>query len=410
MISFVTNLLNKKNLVGRLRAIGVIIRYPLREWMYFIANNKFALKVVGRTELFDNDKYRIRHFGCEEYLIVSAPDRNSGKLPSFIQKEIGKLRTWKQPLVFEVADAELVSSAAVGFDREGNLIADTSNPKNLARTLPAIALLLKHLPQWKIPQQDTVFSLVSGHKNYFHWVTECLTRIEGLEYYQAQTGNKPTLIVDTNPTQWQIESLKLLGYEVDNCLRWNWSKLKVKQLVVSSFRRERIISPETCKWLRDRILENLPDSDSTQSLSPKVYISRPKTAGRRVANEDEVLAALMPLGFVAYTLENLSFADQVRLFSQAEIIIATHGAALTNILFAQNLSVIEIFGSFGESYYFLLAKALGFQYGCLQSSDRIGNLANEKYSNLIVDATELKALASDMLSHSNRLKSVTSYQ
>jgi len=35
-------------------------------------------------------------------------------------------------------------------------------------------------------------------------------------------------------------------------------------------------------------------------------------------------------------------SDQVRLFSQAEIVVAPHGAGLTNILFAENLIVIEL--------------------------------------------------------------------
>lgn len=53
---------------------------------------------------------------------------------------------------------------------------------------------------------------------------------------------------------------------------------------------------------------------------------------------------MSPLGFVAYTLEDMSFSDQVRLLSQAEMVVAAHGAGLTNIIFSQNLIVIELFG------------------------------------------------------------------
>jgi len=149
-------------------------------------------------------------------------------------------------------------------------------------------------------------------------------------------------------------------------------RIKVERLVVPSFRHgpNGLMSATGCRWLRQRIFSNLPDVESKQlSFSSKIYISRPKTVGRYLINEDEVLEALTPFGFVAYTLENLSLSDQVKLFSQAEIVVSAHGAGLTNMIFAQNLIVIELFGSFGIPTLFLLAK-VGFQYGCLMSESQ----------------------------------------
>jgi hypothetical protein len=398
MKSFIVNLFKTKILVGRLRAIVVIIRYPLRAWIYSIAS-KFALNVVNRKELSsNNEKYHILHFGVEESVLVSEPNSKLNELPSFIKKKIGTILTWEQPFVSEVANAEIVGSTAIGFDRESNLIAETTNPYNLARGLPIRTLLLKNLPTWRFLEQDTVCSLVCGHRNYYHWLTESLTRIEGLEYYQEHIGRKSALIIDANLSKWQIESLRLLGYEPDDCLRWNWSKIKVKRLVIPSFRRKGTISPTTCRWLRDRLVSNLPDLGSKKPLfSSRIYISRAKTAGRRVINEDDVLEALKPFGFVAYTLEEMSFTDQVRLFSQAEIVVAAHGAGLTNIMFAQNLKVIELFGSYGDAAYFILSKVLGFDYGCLWLGDEEKNLPGEKYNGIVIDIAKLRALVEEML-------------
>jgi len=62
------------------------------------------------------------------------------------------------------------------------------------------------------------------------------------------------------------------------------------------------MSATGCRWLRQHIFSNLPDVESKQlSFSSKIYISRPKTVGRYLINEDEVLEALTPFGFVAYT-------------------------------------------------------------------------------------------------------------
>jgi hypothetical protein len=160
------------------------------------------------------------------------------------------------------------------------------------------------------------------------------------------------------------------------------------------------------------MLSNLPDVGSNKlSFSSRVYISRPKTAGRCVINEDEVLAALKPFGFVAYTPENMSFVDEVRLFSQAEIVVAAHGSGLANIIFAQNLIVIELFGSTGVPCFLTLAKALGFHYGCLTSGlNSRNNHSFEQRNNIMMNTAKLRNLVADMLHiYSDRQPASTTY-
>jgi hypothetical protein len=236
---------------------------------------------------------------------------------------------------------------------------------------------------------------------------QSLIKLEGLEYYQEQTGIKPVLIIPSNLPKWKIESLRLLGYEPDDCIQWNRSRIKVKQLVVPSFRHgpNGLMSATACRWLRQRMFSNLPDLGSQQlSFSSRIYISRPKTVGRHIINEDEVMEALTPFGFVAYTLENLSFSDQVRLFSQAEVVVSPHGAGLTNIIFAENLIVVELFGSFGIPTLFLISKALGFHYGCLMSDPHGRNQYSKKFNGIMVDIDKFQAQYNNIMVDVARLR------
>ncbi len=407
MTSFIVDLLKKKIRGGRRKFVLANIRKPLRRWMLSTATGKLGLNMVTREELFNNsEKYNVLPFGSEESIVVSEPYNGSDEAPRFITNRIGTI-TLKKPFVSEVANAQLVGPTAVGFDREGKLLLETVDPTQeilKTRLIPTRTLILKNLPSWGVTQLDTVCSLVNWtDKNYFHWMTDCLLRLEGLEYYQEQTGRKPVLLIDSNPSKWQVESLRLLGYAPEDCIRWNGSRIKVKRLVVPSFRREEsmeqsLISATAYQWLRQRMLSNLPDVGSSElSFSSRIYISRPKTAGRNVVNEDEVLEALTTLGFVAYTLENMSFVDQIRLFSQAKIVVAPHGAGLINTIFApQNLNIIELFTSFGHSSFLVLSNGLGFQYACLSSGDDTG-----QYSDIMVDVAKLRALVADMLHLSN---------
>ena len=397
MTALLINRLKKKIIVGRSRAIGGMIKYPLRQWMVSTATNQLDLQIVTRNQLLNREN-RVFPFGAAESIAISPPFNHS-EIPSSISNKSG-VATYQQPFVCEVADAELVGPTAVGFNKQGQLISETVTPSRSQRAfekgIPMPTLILKNLPSFGVAQIESACSLVNYCKGYSHWLFDCLTRLEGLEYYQQQTGIKPTLIVDAHLPKWKQESLLLLGYDPDQCLRWEHSRLKVKHLVVSSFRNgQRLVSPAACRWLRQRFYHNLPESSLL--CSPRIYISRPQSAGRHVINEAEVLQALAPWGFKAYTLEKMSFADQVRLFSQAEMVVAPHGAGLANIAFAENLSgVIEIFGACVNPLYFRLSKALGAEYGCLTFGYTGTNQVSKKYSGITVDVPKLRNLVADM--------------
>jgi hypothetical protein len=99
--------------------------------------------------------------------------------------------------------------------------------------------------------------------------------------------------------------------------------------------------------------------------------SEKKTSGnqrRSIPNFGDLekhLASTCP-DFKAVVLENTSLADQIELFQPADVIIAQHGAALVNILFARpGTKIIEIAPPQQPLEYFSrLAECLGLNYCC----------------------------------------------
>lgn len=381
----------------------------LRRKYIFLFLKKLGLKILTRAEIFKSpEKYPVHYFGSEEVITFA----DSGEIPENIKKEFPSFTAvFSKPFVCEFANAELAGPFAVGFDEDGAIIMETTTPifaqdHQLELSVPSRTLIIKKLSRAKAPQVDIACSLVHPWgKNYSHWMFDCLIRIEGLEFYQKQTGLKPTLIIDSEPTSWQIESLKLLGYGPDDYIYWNTAKLQVKKLVVPAFRRHdhkvhqlyHVESISACKWLRQRMLRNISGAESEKlSFSSKIYISRRKTWSRRVINEDEVIAALAPFGFVAYTLEDMSVLDKVRLFAQAEIVVAPIGAGTTHIIFSQNLTLIELFStSLYNASFCSLARGLGFQYGCLRCHSPFTDV-HGMGADIIVNVDELQQLVAKM--------------
>lgn len=116
--------------------------------------------------------------------------------------------------------------------------------------------------------------------------------------------------------------------------------------------------------------ESMHGEPSKQSR--RIYISRSDAKNRRVANENEILPELELRGFEVVTLTELSAFDQVRLFAHASIVVAPHGAGLTNIAFApRKAKVMEIFSPlYGTKAYWVLCAALGHRYTAFVGFDK----------------------------------------
>jgi capsular polysaccharide biosynthesis protein len=83
-----------------------------------------------------------------------------------------------------------------------------------------------------------------------------------------------------------------------------------------------------------------------------------------LSDKNEVFEFLASRGFEKVILEDLQIKEQIRLFCEARVVVASHGAGLTNIMFMQKgQSVVEL-KSDNNNYwcYFSLARVYGLNY------------------------------------------------
>ena len=393
--------------------LRIIYREGYHLWreisVFLFANwlQKSHFPILSQEDLLANSqKYQLREFGKEE-TIELGKFVTTKIIPSRIPAKIAiKSEQVFKPFVCELDDVEIIGKSPVAFDRDRKLIIETTSPifnpmpTHIAKNVPIKTILAaKTSPETTQPKIDIACLLINPwSNNFWHWTVDTITQLEGIEYYYKQTGIKPKLIVEANLRGWQRESLRLLGYENQDLILWQDYRRTVSKLIVPSFRRaynqrqHGEISVSACQWLRKTVLQNLiQDPNLDESLSEKVYISRHKALGRRVSNETEVMAALQPLGFQLYVLEEMSYTDQVSLFAQAKVIIAPHGAGLTNLLFAEKPIILELFGAYVGNEFANLSRSLGFQYGCLACVSAKGEM-RVKDGDMVVDVNEMLEL------------------
>jgi hypothetical protein len=194
--------------------------------------------------------------------------------------------------------------------------------------------------------------------NYYHWMLDVLPRLLFAERFDRLRAMP--MIVQRGITQTQRESLRILGIPPDRIIEFNGHHWQVEQLYYIQPGLTLNPTPLHVQWLRERFaLHSLTRS------TRRLYISREDSTSRRVINERDLVKELGLYGFEVVTLRGRSFADQVQLFSEAEIIVGPHGAGFTNAVFAQpGASLIELFSpSWMNGCFWALANACGHRYG-----------------------------------------------
>lgn len=227
---------------------------------------------------------------------------------------------------------------------------------------------------------DTAILMDCWWPGYYKWVIECLPQFQLVD----ETNLDPSVIIRSNPPSWMIESLQLLGVDQSQIIEYD-KPSKVRSAIIPSFQFRDYhtprIAPNDIQWLRKSLMNNSTSND----YSKRIYVSRQDADNRRVRNREELLDVISNYGFEAYILEKMSVEQQIKLFGQAETVVAPHGAGLTNIVFSNNISVIELFPyEITSDVYFCISQLLDHDYNYLQC-ERLDQ-------DMIVDTEELKTI------------------
>jgi capsular polysaccharide biosynthesis protein len=117
---------------------------------------------------------------------------------------------------------------------------------------------------------------------------------------------------------------------------------------------------------RPELLKSVREAVCTFPRTPyrKLYISRAKAGRRHLQNRREIWALLRDAGFERVFMEEIRFDDQVALMQEASVVVAPHGAGLTNMMFcAPRTHVVEIADlSFPNPNFYALASAMELNY------------------------------------------------
>lgn len=172
--------------------------------------------------------------------------------------------------------------------------------------------------------------------NFYHWCHDSLLRLHGvIEHLPPDT----CVLVPGWLRPVQVETLARLGFGADRLVR-------VTGLVTLELGTLHSVPQATMpgshqadaeRWLSARFKAAIGCDGTTGTR--RLYVSR-RSARRAVVNEAEVVALLDRFGFEVVVAEALPFAEQVRVFAGASVIVGGHGAGLYHMVHAAPGAVV----------------------------------------------------------------------
>jgi capsular polysaccharide biosynthesis protein len=180
--------------------------------------------------------------------------------------------------------------------------------------------------------------------NYYHWLMEAILR---LSTQDKETLKKAKIVLNKPILNFQEESLKFLFDLSNEQIHCQQNKvLKASTILLAPFQHIRNSQTQRTNLYNPTVIQKVNALASSKAIksntAKKIIISRESATERRIANIHLLLEEFKD--FELIQLENKTFEEQVNLFHNAEVIIATHGAGLTNLLWAtQKLVLIELF-------------------------------------------------------------------
>ena len=246
-------------------------------------------------------------------------------------------------------------------------------------------------PRVKKKFKGRVFNLAqgaSGHNNFSHWLLDMLPKLklyneifkfEDLDYLYLNKLNS-----------FQKKSLELLGLQNLKIIDSNhYRHIECEELIAtqhpSYFKgfildQAKHVPDWIVKWLRDSFLEK----SKKINIKKNIFIDRSLSNFKhsQIINLEETQNLLKEKNFDIVKLENLSFDEQIYVFSNAKIVIGAHGAGLTNLCFSkEKTKVIEIRSS--EPGY-------GFQNKVYERISKINNLDYSLFSTPYLNEKNLR--------------------
>lgn len=233
--------------------------------------------------------------------------------------------------------------------------------------LPSVSHYIKKRFRKPICISDAILFDCVLANNHFHFFSDVVTKLFLLQRYNIATT---TVLIGK-----EIYTYPLFQYylQTDFFSKFTWIQLDTaKNYIGKNLWVVRPQSYDKSLWLQALHITPIPHTLS----HPRIFLYRNKKSGRNLINNTEIKAFLESYNFTAIDAGELSIQDQISLFSSAHIVVAIHGAGITNMLFSyhNNPTLLELIPENRIAcQYYWMSHMLGYTYAPILGTALVNN-------------------------------------
>lgn len=405
-LAVLTNILVTKeyytvlNGLKRLLSFFHVYYYPICHGHDFSYDTKLKSMTVDRERLGAYSNVVFGDVPSDNTLIPK-------RLPDLQVKEYHNvIITGQSQFIYDLRSGVIVNDFDLLYDE--NLYENVDSTLRLQKS--KCALLNRRLEEYKREIEEGI--MISGNFafNYYHTLFENYIKIIAFE--KADIPATAPFIVDSIFTKYEsyqeiLKALNTKGREIIPIDKHESVKISRLYTIgpvnilppqakdINNTRAEDVVYDISyLKIMRERLLKLKSDRE----FCKRVFISR-KGNTRRSWNEEAVFELLKREGFQQYSPQDLSFAEQISLFNNAEFIIGGSGAALSNLLFcSKGCKVICVYSErVNIPVFSTLAYMNGATMRYVVGNPIKGSSVSNTHSDFTVDTSEVQRVLRNML-------------
>lgn len=173
--------------------------------------------------------------------------------------------------------------------------------------------------------------------NYYHWLVDALPRLLMVKDEIKQKNT--SLLLPKNCPKFIMATLKYYDINEITFIEPN-TYFTAKNILLPYYAAgSGHIHPAFVREVTQHFVQKISDKGANE----RIYVSRGRQKARRISNEIDVINLVALFGFKIVYYEDLSFEEQVSLAKGAKILVSSHGANMTNMMFMPSGSkVLEL--------------------------------------------------------------------
>lgn len=293
-------------------------------------------------------------------------------------------------------DGVTVGDYGANITHDGTLDYETSGYFGLSSWREHPIFLRTRLPRPQhLPGRVLNINTRGCSSNYYHFMFDALPRF-GI-FREAMPDAVVDAVIVPHQARYQRELLELAGIPEPWIQPGHQNAWTADELIVPSTPNQELGAPEWgTQWLLDHLR---PSGPST--LANYLYITRGnKPNTRRYEDEAELWPHLEERGFSKVDPGSLSVQEQINSFHAAKVVVAPHGAGLTNMVFCEpGTKVLELFApDYVHTGLWTIAQSLGhIDYSYIVGKGSPARADTGVLSDVAIPWTEVLARVDEML-------------